>query len=209
MPVCFVSQQFVLFFWRDRKQLSAVSTNSAPWHNPVCSDWIRGDGIKRKTEKSTRRRRRRKYLSEKSSLYLLLSKHVQRGEKPTGVPTLCSQSPWKQWALLIRPIPLSRVNSPRQHGAYHCSCIRGGEEEEEEAGEACLQLQGRPTSELLFVFNPLLLLLPFTLQPISAPAPPQQGGMEEGGGGCGGHLGRWTGITFPSGWLDPGPWLCS
>lgn len=37
----------------------------------------------------------------------------------------CSQSPWKQWALLIRPIPLSSVNSPRQHGAYHCCCERG------------------------------------------------------------------------------------
>lgn len=35
-------------------------------------------------------------------------------------------SPWKQWVLLIWPNPLSSVNSPRQHGSYHCCCNVGG-----------------------------------------------------------------------------------
>ncbi len=80
--------------------------------------------------KETKVEGKRKYLGVK--IFSLSSKNQtcpERGKKSRQERPLCacwsSQSPWKQWALLIWPIPLSSVNSPRQHGPYHSSCKQG------------------------------------------------------------------------------------
>lgn len=73
---------------------------------------------------------KRKYLGANTfSLSSKIQTCAERAKKSRQERPLCarwsSQSPWQQWALLIRSIPLSSVNSPRQRGPYHSSCKQG------------------------------------------------------------------------------------
>lgn len=66
---------------------------------------------------------KRRYLAVKI-FFIFIQTCPERGRGEESTHSACCQSPWKQWALLIWPIPLSSVNSPRQHGPYH-SCKTG------------------------------------------------------------------------------------
>lgn len=91
------------------------------------TDWIRGDDEVKKAEEKRQKQREEKTKYLGVEIFSLSSKNhtcPESGNIHTH-RSLSSQSPWKQWALLIRPIPLSSVNSPRQHGLYHSSCKQG------------------------------------------------------------------------------------
>lgn len=117
----------------------------------------------------------------------------ERGRRGRQERPLCacwsSQSPWKQWALLIWPIPLSSVNSPRQHGPYHSSCKRGRR-------PALQQLWGR----LYNPSEPVFKIPPLDSRPNVRPLTPWSPSVlpEEPG--------RWltpSAHRFPPRWLDP------
>lgn len=119
---------------RRRKPTVISNSFSLPDLIPIVRklyDWIRVKykEYRKQTETETKVEEKRKYLGV--TIFSLSSKNQtcpERGKKSRQCP-LCacwsSQSPWKQWALLIWPIPLSSVNSPRQHGPYHSSCKQG------------------------------------------------------------------------------------
>lgn len=116
---------------RQRKAAVISKLFTASWFNPTWEEtnwlnqrrWWSKKDRRKKTE--TEREEKRKYLGVE--IFSLSSKNhtcPESGNIHTR-RSLSSQSPWKQWALLIRPIPLSSVNSPRQHGLYHSSCKQG------------------------------------------------------------------------------------